>query len=416
MNTYSLIAIIISLTAVIAYLNHRFFALPMSIGIMFGSMTLALLAMVLQTTGIQFFTSFTHNIVNNIDFHDLLMNGLLSFLLFAGSMNIDFKLLKASAGPIASLASFSVIASTFLLGSIMYFVIPLFSSPLPYLYCLLFGALISPTDPIAVLATFKKLDAPKKLNVIIAGESLFNDGVGIVVFITLYHLTLLQEPITWQHVCFLFLTQAIGGIAYGGAIGYAGHRLIQNSPPRIALLMTFAMTTGGYYFAQLVGISGPLAMVVAGIFIGNKARKGSKEDKTNNVLADTWELVDEILNAILFMLLGLELLSIHGTKMDIVTGVLSIPIALIVRYITVAIPTAAVFKTRQRPPRLNLILTWGGLRGGLAVALALSLPNSHYRNLILTMTFAIVAFAVIVQGTTVKSLLPDGKRAGKKNT
>ena len=324
-------------------------------------------------------------------------------------MNIDFKLLKANGQSIAILATISVITSTLLMGAFLYYLAPILGTQLPLLYCLLFGALISPTDPIAVLTTFKKLNAPKKLNVIIAGESLFNDGVGIVVFLTLYHLAVKHEPITWQHVSFLFLSQAIGGILYGALLGITGHRLMKGLPVRLALLITFAITTGGYALAQSIGLSGPLAMVVAGIFIGNKARKGSKESEVNNTLHHIWELIDEVLNSILFMLLGLEILHLHSTHTSFIIAILCIPVTLFVRFITVAGPVHFLFSRRQRPKHINRILTWGGLRGGLAVALALSLPESTYRDLILIMTFAIVAFAVIVQGTTIQKLLPSSR-------
>jgi len=413
MDTYSLIAVVIAATAVIGYLNHLIDRLPTSVGIMFGATVLALSFMLLQNMGFPSLSSFTERIVAHIQFHNLLMNGLLGLLLFAGSMTIDFELLRSNLTTIATLASFSVITSTLLLGTAVYYLLPLFHVAMPFLYCLLFGALISPTDPIAVLASFKKIGAPKKLHVIVAGESLFNDGISIVIFITLYHLTLLNEPVTLQHISYLFFNQAIGGLLFGLLLGVTSNFLIRNTTVQIAALITIAIATSGYTLANTLGLSGPLAMVIAGIFIGNKNRKNSRDNKTNQTLTLIWELIDDILNAILFLLLGFELIIIHSNYSNILAGLTCIPLALAIRYITVAIPTYFLFTKKTRPKKLNATLTWGGLRGGLAVALALALPNSPFRNSILTMTFCIVAFAVIVQGMTIQRIFststPDKK-------
>ena len=365
----------------------------------------------MQHTGIADLADKTKNLLIQIDFHNLLMNGMLSFLLFAGSLSIDFSTLKTRQWEIGTLASLSTIASALIVGTLIYYLLPLLGAELPYLYCLLFGALISPTDPIAVLAIFKKIGVPKSLEVCVSGESLFNDGVGIVIFMTLYQLVFNNIPVTWQNVSLLFLEQAIGGIAYGALIGFIAYKLIQQVGGRkMAILITLAVVTGGYSLALAIHISGPLAMVVAGIFVGNKVRKNSKAAKIHDALDMFWEVVDELLNAILFLLIGFELLTIDASNHQLLIVACVIPLVLLIRLITVAIPMKFIQLKRVHEPYTISILTWGGLRGGLAVALALALPPSNHRNLIMTMTYGVVAFAIIVQGLTIKPLAKLAKQ------
>jgi len=268
-----------------------------------------------------------------------------------------------------------------------------------------------PTDPIAVLATFKEIKVPKSLEVSIAGESLFNDGIGIVIFLTLYQLAFNGVPITWGNVSLLFLEQAAGGIAYGVILGLIAHFLMKKTTdPKMAILITLAVVTGGYNLALAIHISGPLAMVVAGIFVGNKVRSSSAEDKTHNALETFWEVVDELLNAVLFLLIGFELLTINISEHELWAVFLAIPLVLLVRLFTVAVPMKFFQIKRGPEPYTISILTWGGLRGGLAVALALALPPSKYRDLILAMTYGIVVFAIVVQGLTIKPLAKLAKK------
>ncbi len=408
MDPYTLSAIVLTLAVLIAYINHHTFKVQMTIAIMAGSLLISLFLVILQHVGLTNLTHQTKNLLIQTNFHRLLINGMLSFLLFAGSLTIDFKSLKERKWEIASLASAGTLASTILVGLTLYELLQLFHISLPFLYCLLFGALISPTDPIAVIATFKEIKAPKKLETCVAGESLFNDGVGIVIFITLYQLTFQGVPITFKAVSLLFLQQAIGGVLYGALIGFIARQLIATAKDgRIAILITLAVVTGGYQLALSMGISGPLAMVVAGIFVANTVQRtkyGKPSIQLRKTLHLFWEIIDDVLNAILFLLIGFELLAIHALWQHIFLALLTIPAVLLIRLITVALPITYFQRKRSKEPYTIAILTWGGLRGGLAVALALSLPPSHYRDLILTLTFAVVAFAVIVQGLSIKPL------------
>lgn len=411
MDTYTTAAAILTLAVFIGYINHQFIRLQSTIAIMSGAILLSLILLVLQHLGLSNIAQQTKTLVIKADFNHLLINGMLSFLLFAGALTIDLNALKSNKWEVATLATIGTILSAFIISSCVYYFLPLLGLHLPYLYCLLFGSLISPTDPIAVLAIFKEIGAPKKLEVCVAGESLFNDGVGIVLFVTLYQLTFQGIPVTLPSVVILFSQQALGGIAYGAALGLLANYLIEHAEdPKIAVLVTLAMVTGGYSIALALNLSGALAMVVAGIFVGDKIRR--KTHTQLRVWLDLfWELIDEILNAVLFLLIGLELLTIKATSQSLLAAVLIIPLVLLVRLITVAIPMKFFQLRRSQTPYTISVLTWGGLRGGLAVALALSLPHNAYRDLILTLTYAVVAFAVIVQGLTIKPLAKLAKQA-----
>lgn len=405
MNPYTLASIILTLAVAIGYINYRYIKMQNTIAIMVGSLLISLAFIFIQHTGLADIADKTKSLLIQTDFHSLLINGMLSFLLFAGSLNIDFSILKSRKWEIGILASLSTIASALLVGVSIYYLLPLLGLTLPFLYCLLFGALISPTDPIAVLATFKQIGAPKNLEVCVAGESLFNDGVGIVIFLTIYMLTFQGIPITFKNVSLLFLEQAVGGIAYGAILGFIAHLLIKNiKDPKTIILITLAIVTGGYNLALAFDISGPLAMVVAGIFIGNKVRETKTESHRNEILKTFWEVIDELLNAVLFLLIGFELLNINVTDFKFSAVLLAIPLVLLIRLITVAIPMKFFQSRRTHEPYTISVLTWGGLRGGLAVALALTLPVNEYRELILAMTYGVVVFAVVIQGLTIKPL------------
>jgi len=276
---------------------------------------------------------------------------------------------------------------------------------LNFAYCMLFGSLISPTDPIAVLSIFKEIGAPKKLETLVSAEALFNDGVGVVLFITSLSVAFTTTHPTVVTVLSLFFREAIGGIIYGLIMGWLLCWLIKPIQDRnIEILLTIALVTGGYTFAQSILISGPLAMVTAGIFLANYKRDVIMLPKNRAALNNFWELIDELLNTVLFLLLGFEVLVIHTTAMHVLVALIMIPLVLLVRYITVVIPIAFIKPWRKSMPYTISILTWGGLRGGLAVALALSIPKGDVRSWILTLTYAVVVFSILVQGTTMKSL------------
>ncbi|MDQ2994651.1 MAG: sodium:proton antiporter [Pseudomonadota bacterium] len=411
MDFYTIAASVLTMAIIATYINERFIKLPTTIAIMASSLLLSLLVIIF---GRYFNTHFGDEFaekLSTIDFHALLMNGMLSFLLFAGALHVDISRLKAHKWEIGVLATFSTVLSAILIAVVCYYLLPLLGVNLSFIYCLLFGALISPTDPIAVLATFKELNAPKNLDVKVAGESLFNDGVGIVMFLSIYQVAFSNTAFDWQNVTLLFVQQALGGIAYGAALGFITSWLIKPiDNHKVVILMTIMVATGGYALAQQINISGALAMVVAGIFIGNHGRNYSMSTKSRESLDNFWEIIDEILNAALFLLIGFELLVLEAQSNEILVGCLMIPLVLSVRFITVAIPMTVFKQYKTYVPYTIRILVWGGLRGGLAVALALALPASHDRSIILVMTYAVVMFSVLVQGLTIKPLVEKSKQ------
>jgi len=292
------------------------------------------------------------HIMGQLDFHAILIQGMLSFLLFAGALEVDINILRERKWEIATLASFSTITSTLLVGIATFYILHFINYDMPFIYCMLFGSLISPTDPIAVLAIFKGVNAPKKLEMCVAGESLFNDGLGIVIFLTIYEVAFHGVPPTPQAVSFLFLQQAIGGIIYGAALGLFGHWLIKEiNDYKVEILITLAMASGGYLLAEIIHVSGPLAMVVAGIFMGNRGDKFSVSKSTQQHLDNFWELVDEILNAVLFLMIGLELFIVKLSTIEVMAGLLAIPMVLLIRFVTVALPLS-LFKLKKNlcPP------------------------------------------------------------------
>jgi CPA1 family monovalent cation:H+ antiporter len=345
-------------------------------------------------------------IVSSIDFERLLMRIMLSFLLFAGAIHINIDLLKKETIPIMVFSTLGVLFSTFLVGSAIYFIFPLFGQQISYIYCLVFGALISPTDPIAVLGILKDAKVPASIEIKIAGESLFNDGVGVVVFTILLEIALFGDGnITFLHVSRLFLQEAIGGIIWGITIGYIGFYLLRSIDHyQVEVMITIAMVMGGYLFAQIFHISGPLAMVVAGIIIGNKGRSKAMSDTTRDYISKFWELIDEMLNALLFLLIGLEMIVISFNLESFWIGCISIVVVLGSRYVSIFLPMIILSFRRSFERSLLPLLTWGGIRGGISVALALSLPRGNFRDEVVAITYMIVVFSILVQGLTIKKL------------
>lgn len=418
MDLYAFASTIVTLAILIAYVNHRYIKMQTTIAITCASVILSLIILLLTGFGFQTYTAAITTSFTQINFNALLINGMLSFLLFAGSLSLDLSSLKANRWEVVALASFSTILSTFLVGIGTFYLFRALAIPIDFIYCLLFGALISPTDPIAVLATFKQLNAPRDLEVIVAGESLFNDGVGIVMFITIYQIAFAHQQATPASVILLFLQQALGGIIFGCILGFVTSRLIYYAKDhKIEILLTIAVASGGYSLGQYLGISGPLAMVVAGFIIGNYARHHCMSKHTPAVLDEFWELIDELLNAVLFFLIGFELLTLTFSLTAIMAALLTIPLVLLVRFITVALPIN-LFKFRKNYRKYTVsILVWGGLRGGLAIALALALPREgQMRDVVLLSTYLIVAFAVIIQGLTIAPLVRLAKRSDIEDT
>ncbi len=407
MQLYNTFILIFAIAVGIAYINFRFIKLQTTIAIMSAALILSFVILVLGNLGFKELEQHATQMLSAIDFNKLLLDGMLSFLLFAGALTVDLNYLSERKWEIAILATLSTIASAALIGLSVYYIFNLFlAHHLPLIYCLLFGALISPTDPIAVLATVKELKAPRELATTIAGESLFNDGVGIVIFLTLYRIAFTTAHPTWHSVSLLFIQEAFGGALYGIVLGYLAYWLIRPiNNHTLEILITLVIVTGGYALALMLDISGPIAMVVAGIFIGNHGRRLFMSKDTCQRLDTFWELIDEILNVVLFLLIGLELLVIKLSYTHMLIGLAAIPLVLLVRFITVSIPINCFKIFRNYIPYFIMILTWGGLRGGLAVAMALAIPPSHSRDIILAMTYGVVVFSIVIQGTTAKSLV-----------
>lgn len=395
-------AVLISISALFAYINHRFIGLPTTIGVMVIAMLVSVLTWVLSILGFGDFHGEAQVLLAGIDFNETLLNGMLSFLLFAGALHVNLNDLREQKWIILSLATVGVCLSTFLVATSTFYLLAAFGYELPYIYCLLFGALISPTDPIAVMSTVKRLGVSKELETTIAGESLFNDGVGVVVFMVL--LMLLQSPdqISVSHVALIFAEEAIGGIVFGLILGGLGYYLLNTIDNyKVEVLITLALVMGGYALAMYLHTSGPIAVVVAGLLTGNVLRKHAMSDRTRQSVDDFWELIDEILNVILFALIGLEMLLIPFESQWMIAGLVLIVVVIAVRVISVGIPIRIIGLKKTVAPHLVKILTWGGLRGGISVALALSLPEGDSRDLVLFLTYIIVVFSIVVQGLTI---------------
>ena len=419
MSMFGSLSIIVTISVLISYLNHRFVKMPTTIAIMVGAIGLSLILIFLDHHGHIGIEEQVKTQLEALDFHDLLMFGMLPFLLFAGALTVDLQALSHRRMEIAILATLGTLLSTFLVGAGSYYLLLLLGNPLPFIYCLLFGALISPTDPIAVIAMLKSLGASKELDALVGGESLFNDGVAIVIFLTIYHIAFSSSgaPPTAGDVMQLFARQAIGGISYGLVLGLVAYWLMSKvDDPHIEILLTMVIVTGGYGLAEHLEVSGPLSMVVAGIFIGNYGRQYNMSEHTREHLDGFWELIDELLNAALFFLVGLEMLLLFPIESGaLLLGFLAIPLVLLARLTVVAAPFM-IFKMRDEyPAYIVSILTWGGLRGGLAFAMALALPKDEFRPTVLVMTYACVVFSVVVQGMTVKPLVERSINLGKKH-
>ncbi|OJW82259.1 MAG: sodium:proton antiporter [Bacteroidetes bacterium 46-16] len=403
MQSYYILTVIITICAGFAYLNHRIIKLPPTIGIMVLSLITSL-AVVAAGKVMPSISQPLTEMISTIDFHDLLMKIMLSFLLFAGAIHIDAAKLKAERLPVIVLATVGTLISTFLVGGLIYFLFGFFDAHIDFIYCLLFGALISPTDPIAVLGILKRTKIPGSLQLKIAGESLFNDGVAVVIFLTIMEVSVKgTDNLTFSGVSLLFLREAVGGLIYGALLGYAGFFLLRSIDNyKTEVLITIAMVMGGYMLADELHISGPIAMVVAGLITGNKGKELAMSDTTRDYIGKFWELIDEILNAILFLLVGFEMLVVKVNIGIMIIGVITIFVVLLARWISVALPITLLRPFARFEKHAISILAWGGLRGGISVALALSLPAEMYRDQFVSITYSVVIFSIIVQGLTIE--------------
>ncbi|MBX2869120.1 MAG: sodium:proton antiporter [Acidiferrobacterales bacterium] len=404
MDLVNLLAIILSLSAAFSYLNFRFIGLPTTIGVMLIALVCSMLLIALEVFGIVDVRTQATSMLEHIDFNKALMDGMLSFLLFAGSLHVSTNDLADTKVTVGLLATVGVCLSTCLVGTVTYYLLLVLGIEISFLYCLLFGALISPTDPIAVMATLKKAGIARSLETKIAGESLFNDGVGVVVFVVLLGLVANPEAASFGSVALLFVQEAIGGIVFGLFLGALGFYLLKSVDNyQVEILLTLALVLGGYTLAHSLHLSGPIAVVVAGLLIGNRGRQYAMSTQTREHLDNFWELLDEILNVILFVLIGLELLILDFQGPYLIAGLLAIPLVLLSRFLAVGTPITILRKvfSRDFSPHVVKILAWGGLRGGISVALALSLPAGVERDIFLVITYMIVIFSIVVQGLTI---------------
>jgi CPA1 family monovalent cation:H+ antiporter len=426
MSILDLITLLIFLAAVFTLINITVLKLPSTIGLMAIALMMSVFILVM---GLVFpsVTGAAEHIIEEFDFQEVLLNVMLNFLLFAGALSMDLRKLLEERVPVLILATGGTLLSTFIVGYLIYLIFPMLGFEIEIIYCLLFGALISPTDPIAVLALVKKFNLSKNLEIKIAGESLFNDGVGVVVFLTILGIAAPEamhggggeaashEGFDVTAVGLLFGTEVIGGLLMGAVFGFMGFKLldfIDNDHVELEVLVTLTLVMVGGRIAELIHVSAPLAMVVMGLFIGNEGRDENLANATGEYVFKFWHLLDEALNAILFILIGLEMIVIAKTfSADmILVGAAGIAIVLTARLLGVSIPIGLMSFFRKFEPKTIQILTWGGLRGGISVALALSLADieaipNNVKEVILFITYCCVVFSILVQGLTIPIML-----------
>lgn len=407
MDYFVIASILVSLSAIFGYINVRYLKLPNTIGLM--------LITILFTLGVLLLSYFNSTLLNaekyiitHIDFKEILLDVMLSFLLFAGALHTNFNQLKVQKWPVFAFSTFGVLISTFLVGFSMFYILPILGLEVNLIYCLLFGALISPTDPIAVLSILKQAGAPKKLETKIVGESLFNDGVGVVVFLTLFKIAQLGGgEVDGFDVMKLFAQEVFGGIILGLVLGWITYRLMKSIDDYdIEVIITLAAVMGGTVIAHKWHLSAPLAMVTAGLMVGNdKVRNSAMSKITESYVDKFWELIDILLNTILFVLIGMEMLVLSFEISYMIAGMIAVPVVLICRYLSLILPVKFFEKKLNFVPGTNLIMTWGGLRGGISIALALGLTQEMHRDLFLVVTYIVVVFSILVQGLTLGKLV-----------
>lgn len=409
LSLFDIIAVLLVMTAAFGWANHTLLKLPQTIGLLVMALaaSLVLISMELVFPHLGLYED-AAALMRQVDFEETVLNGLLAFLLFAGALHVDFSAMKSRLGPIATMATIGVLLSTVLVGTGFWLLARLFAVPLPFAWALVFGSLISPTDPVAVLSTLKQVAVPKPLETMMTGESLFNDGVGVVLFTVLLAAatSLGGEGFDLLHIGELFLIDAAGGGILGLVTGYAAYRAmraIDDYP--VEVLISLALVTGTYALATKLEMSGPIAVVVAGILIGNRGPVDALSDQTQRFMFGFWTLIDEILNSVLFLLIGLEVLVLRFDWYFTGLAISAVPLALIARFVSVGLPVFALKRVTTFTQGTVRILTWGGLRGGISVALALSMPESDIKTIILAATYAVVVFTIILQGLTLAPLV-----------
>jgi CPA1 family monovalent cation:H+ antiporter len=407
MDAYFIATVLIFLSAIFGYINVRFLKMPNTIGLMIITIIFTVIVLLISVVD-STLLDLEKSIIASIDFKTVLLDEMLSFLLFAGALHTNFEQLKIQRWPILLFSTLGVLTSTFLVGIAMFFILQFLNFDINFIYCLLFGALISPTDPIAVLGILKKAEVPKKLETKIVGESLFNDGVGVVIFLTIFQMANLGvENTSVTDILQLFGQEVLGGIALGGLLGWISYKLMSSIDDYdIEVIITLAAVMGGTVIAHKLHVSAPLAMVTAGLIVGNETvRSASMSDVTEKYVDKFWELIDILLNAVLFVLIGMEMLLLVFEGKYIIAGLIAIPVVLACRYISLFLPINLFKKKLDFVPKTNVIMTWGGLRGGISIALALGLTSEMHRDLFLVITYVVVVFSIIVQGLTVGALV-----------
>ncbi|MFB9990758.1 cation:proton antiporter [Deinococcus oregonensis] len=407
-------AVLLSVTALLAFLNERFFKFPTTVGVTLAGALASIILIVLDGFGIGGARGWAAGLLRTLDFTDFVLNGILSVLLFAGALSLDARQMLKQRVSILTLAILSTIISTFLIGFAAYGIFGVLGLGVPLLWALLFGALISPTDPVAVLDLLKRAKVPKRIETLIAGESLFNDGVGVVVFLVIAGLAGIgnsHTAPTMAGALLLFLKEAGGGVLFGAALGSLGYLLLKSIESHaVEVLLTLALVIGGYVLAASLGISGPLAMVVAGLVISAVKHQAFTAD-TAEYVEGFWETLDQVLNILLFAFIGLDVLLTNVTGKQLLASTLLIGVALLARWISVVIPFHFVRAREGYGAYTVRLLTWGGLRGGIAISLVLGLPDSPYRSLMVTATYVIVLFTIAVQGLTIMPIVQQAVAA-----
>jgi len=405
MGLFEIIAILFTLSALFSFINYRFLRLPNTIGLMLIGLLFSLVLI-----SVSWFApdsrQWAMTLLSQIDFNETLLHGMLSFLLFAGALHVDINDLRQQYRIILGLATAGVLLSTVIVGFMSWGMLNLLGLNMPVIYCLLFGALISPTDPIAVLGILKQAQAPKSLEVKIVGESLFNDGVGVVIFLIFLEMATGGHEIGIARGSILFVQEAIGGALLGLGTGLLAYWMLkQVDNYQVEILITLGLVTGGYALAEGLHLSAPIAIVVAGLLIGNHGRSFAMSEDTRQHLDTFWQLADEVLNAVLFLLIGLEVMVLRYSWLSLAGASGAIVIVLAARMVSVAVPIHLLKRKRSFSPHVVKILTWGGLRGGISIALALSLPAGQERDVLLAITYGVVVFSIIVQGLTISPFL-----------